>query len=164
MAMNTLQQRFLNLSNRQQVLWVSGLLCLLVVLVYFSFWRTITDEGEQLDKQYAVAMERLQKVELLAEEYKVLNKVRPGKGAASRSNLSRIADISAANNQLLIKRYQPTANGGAQLRFENVVLENVIGWLYEMEAVHNISLQDISITNGREESLVNVSVRLSQPS
>lgn len=162
--MNKFQQHFLSLSNRQQVFWVGGFFGLIVVLVYFSFWRALVDEHQQLDQQYSVSKQRLQKVEQLVREYKALNKAGGSKQVAPRENLSKIADSSAANNQLLIKRYQPTANGGAQLRFENVVFENVIGWLYEMETVLNISLQDISITNGREESLVNVSVRLSKPS
>lgn len=162
--MNKFQQRFLSLNNRQQVFWVGGFFCLLVILIYFSFWRSLADEHQQLDQQYSVSKQRLQKVEQLVREYKALNKAGSSKKVTTRANLSKIADNSAANNQLLIKRYQPTANGGAQLRFENVVFENVIGWLYEMETVHNISLQDISITNGREESLVNVSVRLSKPS
>jgi len=162
--MNKLQQRFLNLSNKQQVLWVCVIFFLFVVMIYFSVWRALSEEREQLNQQYSVSKQRLTKVEQLAKEYKALNKAGSEGQAVQHVNLSKIADGSAANNQLLIKRYQPTANGGAQLRFENMVFENVIGWLYEMEVVHNISLQDISITNGREESLVNVSVRLSKSS
>lgn len=160
--MNKIQQHFKHLRKQEQLTLAGCILLLAAYLVYFLLWSPLAENRQRLENQYLQSRQTLQNVGMLAQEYRVLANNGAAKTPKEKTNLSILADRSAAQHKLIIKRYQPSATGGAQVRFENVAFVNVIAWLYEMEALHRVTLQDLSITSGNDSGMVNVSVRLSR--
>ena len=161
--MSSLLQKFHQLKSHEQLMLVGCAALVLLYLLYLLLWSPLTAQREQWEQRNQVAQESLGKVRQLAGEYQALVKSGAKKSGASRVNLSRIVDSSVASNGLAMRRYQPSANGGAQVRFENVAFNNLIGWIHEIETQHRVLIKDLSITKGSAIGLVNASIRLSQP-
>lgn len=160
--MKQLQQHFNHLRKQEQLMIAGCILAVVLYLVYFLLLTPLSENRQRLESQYRNSLQTLQNIDHLAQEYRILLKKGAAKSDRQTTKLSTIVDRSAADNQLIIKRYQPSVMGGAQVRFENVAFVKVIAWLYEMEALHRVALQDLSITGGSESGLVNVSVRLNR--
>lgn len=161
--MHAIEKHFTRLNKKEQLLVIGCGVLLLLYLLYYLLWSPISSQHEGLQTQRQQAHLQLREVTLLAQKYRELIKTGTGESAPKQINLSKVADSSATAHQLQIKRYQPSALGGAQVRFENVAFGGLVGWLHEMEAVHKVSIQDISITGASDSGLVNVSVRLGKP-
>jgi general secretion pathway protein M len=155
-----MEKWFNNLESREQMILLAGGVCVGLYLLYLLLWNPIVSKRDDLIVQNQAVAQSLASVRGLAAEYKALKK----SGAAGKSpvgsNLSRIVDSSVARNQLKMNRFQPSSSGDVQVRFENAVFNNIVGWLYELETEYAIEVKELSVTPGAAAGLVNVSVRL----
>jgi len=154
---------FLQWFNRQkQHEQLMIFICALLVLVYLLYslaWKPLAQQQSRLQTLNTEARDTLQKIRALAAEYEQLT-ASGRSGEAAVGNLSGIVDQTVASHGLSMKRYQPSASGDAQVRFENQRFDNILGWLYEMEFTHSVIIRDLSITKANAEGLVNLSVRM----
>ena len=152
---------FDSLKRQEQLLLVLAAFLVLLYVVFIVVLKPMSNSVDELQLGNEQAKKTLQTVQNLAQEYKVLQKNAGGKTLGKKS-LTRIIDTSVKKNQLTMKRFQPSSSGDVQVRFENVVFNHLIAWLYELEHDHAVMIKDLSVSPGSASGLVNVSVRLYQ--
>jgi len=136
-------------------------LALVALLVISLIVRPLMHQREQLIRQNNHFKHTLVEVTQLAERYKRLAVARPSVTKTGVKNLARTIDKSLLEFDLQMKRFQPSASGHAQVRLENVAFSNLLTWLHNIETEEGSQVKDLSITNGREDGLVNASIRVS---
>lgn len=156
------QQRFNLLPRREQILLAAVTAVLLVWLVIVLLWRPLDQARDTLSAQNQAAGASLANVRALAAQLRGLEQSGASRSRASGESLPTIVDNSVAANQLKMKRFQPSASGDVQVRFENAVFNQVLAWLLQLEMEEGVSVRELSITQGSGSGLVNVSVRLHQ--
>lgn len=155
-----MKEWFNNLRRQEQILLLVGAAAVALYIVFFWLLGPMSVSIANLQQQNRAAAETLVEVKQLAQEYQQLQ----GGTTAARptGNLTRIVDTTVKNHQLAMSRFQPSASGDAQVRFENAPFNHVVAWLNELETENGILIKDISITPGTASGLVNVSVRLNK--
>lgn len=159
--MNKILTWFNQYNPREQLIILLGAACLLLYVLYLSVWRPLAEQQQQLQLQNQRAQETLVNVKVLADQYKQLQQTGATSQSSENLNLSQIVDRSVASNQLSMKRYQPAADGDAQIRFENMPFDNLLSWLDQMENRYGLLIKDLTVSPGSQVGLVNLSVRLS---
>ncbi len=154
-----MQQWFLQLSRRDQVMVALLAGFLLLYILYIFAWKPIADVRESLRLQNVAAEQDLQEVIQLVAEYQILSTSSTSKKNDGRS-LPTIIDETVSANKLTMGRFQPNASGDVQVRFDNANFDYLITWLYQLDNEYSIALKEMSISPGNNKGLVNASVRL----
>ena len=152
---------FNSLTRKEQLLL---LLCSVVVTVYIVFFvilRPLYRSASAYEVQNGVAVASLKNVKALALEYKSLAATGVAEGASSKQNLTLIIDKLVKENELQMKRFQPSSSGDVQLRFENSPFGKILALLNQLENEYSVSIKDLSVSKGSLEGSVDVSIRLS---
>ncbi len=157
-----MQQWFNNLQRQEQLMLSLGGVVVLAYVLYALIWRPMANSVDTLQRQNQAAQESLQKMQVLAVEYKQLKGAGAGRSGGSRQNLTRLIDSSVKKNKLTMNRFQPSSSGDVQVRFENAVFNHIVAWLNELENDNGVIVKDFSVTPGVASGVVNVSVRLRQ--
>ncbi len=158
--MTNMKQWFNNLRPHEQwMLLLTGIL-LVSYLLYALAWQPLKASQTSLAQKNTLASATLREVKRLSQEYLALKASGNSAKAASGGSLASIVDSSVAKNQLTMSRFQPSASGDAQVRFENAGFDAVLAWLHQIETEHGIAVRDLSISKGSATGLVNVSVRV----
>ena len=155
-----MQQWFNGLTRQEQIMISLGGTAVLAYLVFVIFLRPMANSADVLEQQNNVAMESLSQVKNLAAEFNSLRAAGASNTKTGKQNLARLVDTSVKRNQLTMLRFQPSASGDVQVRFENAVFNHVIAWLAELEIDNGVLIKDLSISPGNAGGIVNVSVRL----
>lgn len=159
-----LKQHWLSWFNsrqpREQILLLTVVALVVIYLLYLVAWQPVTRAREQLVVSNRLAFDDLETVQALAAEYQLLKRAAPAQSVKTGQSLLQIIDTSVAQYQLSMTRLQPSASGDVQIRFENVLFNAIIAWLYHLESEYAIHVKDISITPSHADGLVSVSVRL----
>ena len=166
MNITKLRSEFNNRQRHEQLLLMALVACVTLWLLSMLVLKPLNAKQNQLERQNHIALENLTRARQLTAEYQQLMATGTIRATTTRSrqNLSNIIDASVAANNLTMRRYQPSASGMAQVRFENMPFEQIIAWLHDIEFKHGLIVQDLSITQGNSSGLVNLSVRLEQNS
>ena len=154
-------------SRHEQLLLLLLAAVLLAWLLVMGVLHPLADRQHRLAQQNQVALQALAKVKQMSADYQRLRSsdnagVNHNNSNNHRVHLSNIVDTSVADNELTMRRYQPSASGMAQIRFENMPFDKLIAWLYEVEFTHALVVRDLSMTQGSSSGLANMSVRLGQ--
>lgn len=150
---------FKDLKQHEQILVLACAALVAAYLIYLLVWSPIASRRDELVLQNNAAQESLQNVRELAAQYLALSQ-NGNQPQASSANLSRIVDSSAAQNNLVLRRFQLSSNGEASVRFENVAFNNVLTWVNELEYQHGVLIRELQVSAGNGSGLVNVSVRV----
>ena len=153
-----LQQRFNQLHRKEQYYVIALMIILVPYCIYMLLWQPVVKSNQLLLQSNIVAQEQLHKVQQLAHEYKQLKAV--SNVSQAEVNLPQLIDSSLLRYKLSLKRMQPSASGDIQLRFENVVFNQLVAWLYELESQYGVVVKDLSVTPGNSDGLVSCSVRV----
>ncbi len=156
-----MQQWFNNLRRQEQLMLLFGSFVVMAYLLFVVILTPMSASVANLEEKNLQASESLVAVKQLAKEYKVLVRSGAGKSGAKK-NLARLIDSTVKTSGLTMNRFQPSSSGDVQVRFENAVFNDVIGWISTLENDHGVSVKDLSISNGVATGLVNVSIRLRQ--
>jgi len=155
-------EKFNELNRREQLILIIGGVFFVAYLLYILVYSPLSKSQTELAQQNDRARETIVESKGLVAEFKNLQRSGAQSSKGSGQSLSQIVDTTVAKNSLSMKRFQPNASGDAQVRFEGAIFNNIVAWLYELESGYSIIVKDISISPGRAEGLVDVSVRLSQ--
>jgi type II secretory pathway component PulM len=71
-----------------------------------------------------------------------------------------VVDSSLPQHKLVMKRYQPIGEQGAQVWLEDASLPEVIAWLSALEAGSGMRLDNVSIVSSDKQGYVKTRVRL----
>jgi general secretion pathway protein M len=152
---------FNSLTRKEQLLL---LLCSVVVTAYIVFFvvlRPMYRSASTYEARNSVAVESLRNVKALAEEYKSLSVTDVNEGASPKQNLTLIIDKLVKQNELQMKRFQPSSSGDVQLRFESSPFGKILALLNQLESEYGVNIKDLSVSQGSIEGSVDVSIRLS---
>lgn len=152
---------FNGLTRKEQLLLLIGSVVVAIYIVFFVVLRPMYRSASAYEVQNRVAVESLRNVKDLALEYKLLA-VTGGKEAANpKQNLTLIIDKLVKENELQMKRFQPSSSGDVQLRFENSSFGKILALLNQLESEYSVTIKDLSVSQGSIEGSVDVSIRLS---
>lgn len=155
---------FNGLSNQEQVMLSLGAAAVVFYMLFVLLWQPLIKAEESLLRRNKLAGESLQEVSALATQYKrLLNESAGSSGSnqsGAKSNMTSLIDKLVKNNQLAMKRFQPSSSGDIQIRFENSPFNNILALLDQLETQNNVVIKDLSISPGSSAAAVNVSVRL----
>jgi type II secretory pathway component PulM len=62
---------------------------------------------------------------------------------------------------LAITRLQPSANGDLQVRFESVVFEDVLAFVYQLESVEGAIVREVTVSQA-QQGRVSATIRFGQ--
>lgn len=158
--MQQLQQWFDQLKRSEQMLLASCALVLVLYLVYQLLIAPLAWQQQQLQRSNEQARQTLVRVRELAAQYRQQSASGQGTDTSRQRSLSQIVDETVVRHQLAMKRFQPSSNGDASVRFENTAFTQFLAWLYEIETAHPVVVKDLSVSPASGSGLVNISVRL----
>ena len=84
-----------------------------------------------------------------------------GETAGYRGNLSALVDETLPAFKLVMKRYQPTSDGGVQVWLEDAALSQVIAWVSELELNKGMRIDRLSLVGSSTPGSVKTQLRLS---
>jgi len=151
---------FSALNQREQL---SLLLLAVAVFLYVLFaviWLPLAEKRDSLITQNTAISGSLTRVDAMVSELQQLRA--SGSKKNSRRNLTSLINRSTGSLKLPVSRLQPNSRGEIQVRFESVVFDDVLGWLYEMEYKEGLLVRDVSITETGTAGRVNATVRIAQ--
>lgn len=158
--MDKLTQWWKDHSSREQMILGGCGIALVTFLFYFfaiepvMTWRTT--EKNQLMRAQAESSE----VSQLVTRVKAVKKTN---GAVKGdSNLAVLINDTLNKNDIDMRGFQPGSKNDARLRLENVAYSSLIQWLYDLEYVHGINIEDLSLTPSKFSGRLMVSVRVSK--
>ena len=140
-----------------------GLLLLIAVVVaLLLLWLVILQplhsmvSEQQTDN--GVLSTQLQEARTMVVELKQLNN--KGSRASGVANLQKLVGQTLRSYGLGMSSFTPNSDNTVSLRFEQTPFNVLMQWLHQMEASHNVSVDNLSINPTGDSGLVKVSVRL----
>ena len=103
-------------------------------------------------------IESKQRVEMMAAE---LERLRAGGGTTQAPNLMTLVNRVSQQLALAITRLQPSANGDLQVRFESVVFEDVLAFVYQLESVEGAIVREVTVSQA-QQGTVSATIRFGQ--
>jgi general secretion pathway protein M len=103
-------------------------------------------------------IESKQRVEMMAAE---LERLRAGGGTTQAPNLMTLVNRVSQQLALAITRLQPSANGDLQVRFESVVFEDVLAFVYQLESVEGAIVREVTVSQA-QQGRVSATIRFGQ--
>ncbi len=152
-----MNQWFQQFSQREQLYL---LLCAAAVTLYLLFvvvWRPVASMRDDMASQNERVAQSLVRVQAMVSE---LHALRTAGGGERDVNLNQVINTSTSKHSIAPTRIQPSSRGDTQVRFEDVKLENLLRWLYQLEYLDDLAIRELSINQGERGGLVNASVRL----
>ena len=156
-----IKARWQQFDRRQQTTLLVGAVAIALYLLWFAVVSPLQQlvDKQQLRNQSAV--ESLGSVRQLAAECQVLKK-QGDKQRAGSANLSQLVDRSVRKNRLKMSGFQPGSDGSVSLRFEQAPFENLMQWLYELDANHGVTVDELAIRPLQTAGAISATVRLKQ--
>ena len=103
-------------------------------------------------------IESKQRVEMMAAE---LERLRAGGGTTQAPNLMTLVNRVSQQLALAVTRLQPSANGDLQVRFESVVFEDVLAFVYQLESVEGAIVREVTVSQA-QQGRVSATIRFGQ--
>ena len=102
-------------------------------------------------------------VDLLAAQLEASQGRQQGGPRAGDSSMTELIDSSLRKHGLSIRGIQPGQQGEMFVRLEASPTQSVWRWLYEMEAVAGVTINELTINPTEKEGWVLLTARLAQP-
>ena len=140
---------FANLESREQAFVVGGAAFVIIAVIYALLWLPLSRNHEALSTSVA-NWERS-----LAELGTLRNLAATSRQAPTSANASGIqqAPIIVVDQTLrsrgleqFRRRSQPTTNNGVRVEFESVAFDDLVLWLGDLAAQHNMHVQAGSVS------------------
>ncbi|MDX1732821.1 MAG: type II secretion system protein M [Halioglobus sp.] len=151
---------FAALEQREQLSLLVLAAAVFVYLLYMLVWTPLDNRRDDLAQQNTVIAESLTRVDAMASELLQLRE--SGSARGPRRNLASVINESTGRQQLPVSRLQPNSRGEIQVRLENAVFDDLLGWLHEMEYKEGLLVREVSITQTGSVGRVNATVRIAQ--
>ncbi|MFT4767717.1 MAG: general secretion pathway protein M [Glaciecola sp.] len=147
-------------SLREQVaLLLMSAVVLVYVLALFVI-RPLGQARDELSARNAATAAVLRRVDAMATEIQSLRGAQSDSKGASSVNLSASLNQSAGRYQLRVSRLQPNSQGSVQLRFESAPLDALLRWIYEIETLQGLRVDDLSLSQTSTAGVVSATLRV----
>lgn len=149
---------FAGLQPNERTMVASLVAFLVVVLLYTTVWRPLSEWSNRADALYQRQIAVLDWMRLHENEAKAAGQ-RSDTARESGSLLTVVAN-SAAHAGLQLLRYQPEGSGGVSVVLQNQSFDALIGWIAELGQDNQVTVKQISIDAQTEPGLVNARIIL----
>ncbi|WOJ94907.1 type II secretion system protein GspM [Congregibacter variabilis] len=151
---------FERFSLRDQLALLIMLSVVFVYVVVLFVVRPLGQARQELSARNAATAAVLQRVDAMATEIQSLRGAQSDGGTASSVNLSASLNESASRYLLRVSRLQPNSQGSVQLRFESAPLEAFLRWIYELETLQGLRVDDVSLSQTSNAGVVSATLRV----
>lgn len=151
---------FERFSLRDQLALLIMFSAVFVYVVVLFVVRPLGQAREELSARNAATAAVLRRVDAMATEIQLLRGAQSDSGAASTVNLSASLNESASRYLLRVSRLQPNSQGSVQLRFESAPLDALLRWIYELETLQGLRVDDVSLSQTSTAGVVSVTLRV----
>lgn len=151
-------------SRRDQI----ALLVLGVSLALYLIWmlgvKPLAAATENSRNQYRAAAESLARVKSMATTLQYHQQNTTENSGAGQVNLAGLINSTTRANSLSFATLNPSRDGNeATVRFDNVPLENIIQWVYQLETTHGAHVKTLNLNAANQPGQVLVTVSISKP-
>ena len=147
-----------NLSRRDQLLLWPLVGVLLLALLYGMVWSPVADATRRLAATNDTSFETLSWMREAVATISQSSGVSSGAGAGQ--SMSTLIDRTLPQHSLVMKRFQPFGDNGAQVSLEDAALTNVVAWLSALEVGSGMRLLNVSIVSSDKPGFVKTRLRL----
>lgn len=158
-----MMEKFYTLRHREQLVLVFTAMLIVLILLYVFIWRPVNEALGSKRQQYETTLQTRDAVSGYAQRIMELEQEGPGAVAGAKS-LTSVVNESLEARQLQLARMQQLSADQVQIRLENVEFGEALAWLYDLENMPGLVLEELSISPvaaGRER-LINVTVGLNR--
>lgn len=153
-------ERWQQFNRREQgvLLLTAGVLALLLLwLIIVQPLRAMVADQHADNRMLA---DQLQQARTMAGQLQQLKQSGANSSRAGANNLQRLVGQTARSHGLVMSDFRPNSDNSLQLRFEQAPFNGLLEWLYQLEASHNVAVDNLDISPTRDSGLVSVSIRL----
>lgn len=143
--------------SEKRILAILGIF-VVICLFYLLVVDTLVSWRAQEERQLLANQKIYTQVTRLAHRFEQ-QKAAPN---ANSEGLATVIDKSLQKNGLTMRGFQPGKNNDARLRLSDVAYEALVQWLYDVEYKHNITIEELSISQAKTAGLLMANIRVRQ--
>ncbi|MGH1470447.1 MAG: type II secretion system protein GspM [Cellvibrionaceae bacterium] len=152
---------FYQQNRREQIALIVCAICVSVYLVWMLGLKPLANATAQSKTNFEKTSASLAKVKSLAITLKYHEQNAKKTAGSGRINIANLIDSSTKSNGLNFATLNPSRNGEeATVRFDNAVLSSIVQWVYELETVHSVQVQDLNLVAASQPGQAMVTIRL----
>ncbi|MCP3673792.1 MAG: type II secretion system protein M [Gammaproteobacteria bacterium] len=157
-VMTELTDKFKAMENREQKILVSGLIFVLLFIVYSMIYKPMTSSIGSLQKSNAENQQlRIWMAESVAA-------IKNSSGSKSNTNkrrgrsLNEVINSTASDAKISISRSQPRDNNQYQIWFDQIVFNELLVWLNVLQTDFGVYVSNINLGTTNKNGLVRVNL------
>ena len=147
---------------REQTLLAIGGLCIARMLLWLVIVKPIHGLRDDAAKTLLRSQQVYAEVDQLAALLEASKSAGDTSARSSNASMTEIIDVSLRKYGLSIRGIQPGQQGEVFVRLEASPTQSVWQWLYEMEAVVGVKVNELTINPTEKEGWVLLTARLEQ--
>lgn len=157
---------FNNLLPREKTIFITGLLIVIVFLLYEFAWVTASGQIKQLQSRVGTTQHQLEELQQIAIKYHSLDDIEEPASEKFHGPILSIIDSSSRDYGLKnhIKSLTPNGNNQVRLTFKQADFNNLIEWLTDVSLEAGLLIMQIDVNQADEEGLVDVNLTLARKS
>lgn len=130
----------------------------LISLLYLLVFDPLVSWRDQEQKRLTAKQRELTRVVSL------VSRLQPNATSteSQQANLATLIDQSLQVNNLSMQGFQPGRNNDARLRLNNIAYEPLVQWLHDLEYKHNLSIEELTMSQTKTPGLLSVNIRIKQ--
>lgn len=157
-----LQKKFDAMSSREQLMVQSMGIVAVIVALYFLLWQPAVGYMKASEETLA---ERKELLELIHKNRAVLQSSASaqstGQPALDSQQLVSTVTNLAKQNQLELKRFEPSGDNKVKVWVDEVSFNNMMAWLTQLQKTLNIRVEQVTIEKNDQDGLVSARLTLS---
>ncbi len=159
-ALQQLAQRFYAQPRREQIMLLTASACVLLYTVWFALVVPL-QEAVKAERARTLSVSRsLARVESLAASVAQANQQQTRESQKPLTSIAELVDRSLRDNGLVMRGFQPSSDGEARLRLDNVPYDRLLQWLHDLETVQGVQIRELATSASSTAGRVMVNVRL----
>lgn len=147
---------------REQTLLAVGAACIALMLLWLVIVKPIHGLRDEASKTLVRTQQVYAEVDQLAAKLEASKSAGDINARSASGSMTEIIDVSLRKHSLSIRGIQPGQQGEMFVRLEASPTQAVWKWLYEMEAVVGIKINELTINPTEKEGWVLLTARLEQ--
>ncbi|MDN3638057.1 type II secretion system protein M [Simiduia curdlanivorans] len=147
---------------REQTLLAIGGCCIALMLLWLVIVKPIHGLRDEASKTLVRTQQIYAEVDQLAAQLEASRSTGDANTRSSNASMTEIIDVSLRKYGLSIRGIQPGQQGEVFVRLEASPTQSVWQWLYEMEAVVGVKVNELTINPTEKEGWVLLTARLEQ--
>lgn len=157
-----LQKKFDALSSREQLMVQAMGIVAVIVALYFLLWQPAANYMRASEQNLA---ERQQLLELIHKNRAVLQASASAQASSqtaldSQQLVSTVTNL-AKQNQLELKRFEPSGDNKVKVWVDQVSFNSMMAWLTQLQQNLNIRVEQVTIEKSDQDGLVSARLTLS---